>query len=457
MKSSVEELSSVQRRITVEIPAAEVSKTLDKLYKALKSQARLKGFRPGKVPRSVLEKYYGERMSAQAAEEMITAAYPKALEEAEVQPVAQPELDHELPRAGEDFVFKITLDVRPEFELDPESYKGLELKEPKLEVTDEVIGERLDELRDRQAVLTPVKEDRPAAIGDVVVVDYQSFDGDEPVEGGQAENVELELGSGKVQQEIEVALVKAKVGDEVQAVVSYDDQAGNPKLAGKDIRFEIKVTALKEKVLPELDDEFALSLGPDFESLDALKERIKNDVESFYQQQRDAALRTQILDQVRELGDFELPTSLVENEVDAMVEDFKNRLQGSGLDPDQANLDDAKIREDFRPQAEKKVRAGIVLGRIAEMEGVEVTDEDIDAHLEKLSERTGQPAEIIKQIYIKNNMMEDLRAQVLEENTLQAIKAGATIEQVDPADIAPQSPADGGDESDQDQPEDEES
>lgn len=449
MKSSVEELSSVQRRITVEIPAAEVTKTLDKLYKTLKSQAKLKGFRPGKVPRSVLEKYYGERMSAQAAEDMITAAYPQALEEAQVQPVAQPDLDHELPKAGEDFVFKITLDVRPEFDLDPESYKGLALKEPKLETTDEVINERLEELRNRQAVLTPVEEERPAAIGDVVVVDYESFDGDEPVEGGQAENVELELGSGQVQQEIEVALVKAKVGDQVSATVSYDAETSNPKLAGKDIRFELKVTALKQKVLPDLDDEFALSLGPDFDSLDALKERIKADVESMYQQQRDAALRTQILDQVRELGQFELPTSLVENEVDSMVEDFINRLKSSGLDPEQANLDQEKFRADFRPQAEKKVRAGIVMGRIADLEEVEVSDADIDAHLEKLSERTGQPAEIIKQIYIKNNMMGDLNAQVLEENTLQAIKANATIEQVDPAELAPKpEPADG-DEGDQ--------
>lgn len=441
MNSSVEELSSVQRRVTVEIPAAEVDSTLDKLYNTLKKQAKIKGFRPGKVPRSVLEKYYGERMAEQAAEDLIGSVYTQALNDAELQPVSQPDLKFDPPQAGQDFVFKITLDIKPEFELDPASYKGLSLREPDLKVSEEDINARLEELQARQAVLTPVEDDRPAEIGDVVVADYKSFEGDEPLEGGQAENVELELGSGQVQQEIDVALVKAKVGDTVEAKVHYDEKSANPKVAGKDVRFEITVKALKKKVLPELNDEFALSMGPDFDSLDALKERLNKDLDEMYQQQRDAAVRNQILDQIRELGEFELPASLVENEMDSMLEDFKNRLRQSGLDPDAANLNDEHMRKDFRGQAENKVRAGIVMGRIAEIEGIDVTDADVDARLEKLAERTGQPAEVIKQIYIKNNMMDQLAAQVMEENTLQAIKGNATIEKVDPAVFAEENAA----------------
>lgn len=437
MKTSMEELSSVQRRVTVEIEAKEVDKTLNQLYNTLKGQAKLKGFRPGKVPRSVLEKYYGERMAAQAAEQMITAAYPEVLAEAELQPVAQPELDHELPEPGKDFVFTVVLDVRPEFELEQSAYQGLALKEPRLEVTDEEIDKRLEELRSRQAVLTPIEEDRPAAIGDVVVVDYESFDGDEPMEGGTAENVELEMGSGQVQKEIEVALIKAKVGEQVQAMVTYDEKGSNPQVAGKEIRFEMTVKGLKEKVLPELDDEFVMSMGPEFDSVDALRERIGQDLDAHFQQQRDAALRTQILDQIRDLAEFELPMSLVNVEIDSMVEDFRNRLKQSGLDPDEANIDDSVMRDGFQEQAEKKVQAGIIMGRIADIEKVEVGEEDIDAHLETISERTGQPAEVLKQIYTKNNMMSELEAQVLEENTLQAIKANATIEQVDPAELEP--------------------
>jgi len=437
MKVKVEELSSVRRKVSVEIPAAEVDKLLNQIYRRIGRSARLKGFRPGKAPRKILERYYGDRAAAEAAEQLVGHNYAPALQETGLEPVAQPDFDFEAPQAGRDFTFHILLDVRPEFELDPSSYKGITLKEPKLEVTDEIIDQRLQELRERQAVTVPLEEERPAAPGDVVVVDYTSFVGEEPVQGGAADNVEIELGAGKVPEEIDVALVKCKPGDMVEATVAYgQDDAPNPELAGKEVRFKFLVKQLKKKVLPELDDDFARSVSPEFDSLKALKERIAKELEDAYQQERDAALRTQILDAIRDLGEFELPASLVEEETRQMVDSVKQRLRQQGVDLQAADLDEAKMAEDFRPAAERKVRAGIVLGKIADQEKVEVQPEDEQAHFEKMAERTGQPASALKEIYNKNNMMSSLRAQLLEEKTLQAIKADAKIELVDPAELA---------------------
>jgi len=439
MKVNVEELSQVQRQITVELPASEVNKTLDKIYKQIKSRAKLKGFRPGKAPRAVLERYYGDQAANEATQELLGGSYHEALQESGLEPVAQPEFDFDPPAAGQDFLYKLVFDVRPGFELSKEAYQGLELKEPKLEASEEEVNQRLEQLGERQAVLVPLEEERPAEIGDIVVIDYQAFDGETPMEGGTAENVEVDLGGGQSQQEIEVALVKAKVGDEVEATVHYDDDHANQSMAGKDVRFAMQVKGLKKKVTPELDDDFARSLGGEFDTLQALKDRISADLEEMYAEQRNQELRKQILDQVRDLAEFEVPSSLVAEETEAMVNDFKQRLKQSGMDPDTAGLDDAKLAEDFKPQAEKKVKAGIILGRITEMEEVETSQEDIDAEFEKMAERTGQPAQALKDIYNKNNAMPSLTARILEEKTLQAIKAGATIELVDPAELAAKS------------------
>jgi trigger factor len=435
MKTNVEELSSVQRKLTVTVPAEQVDKTMNDAFKRLGGKVKLKGFRPGKAPRRILEQYYGMQVSLESAEALVSQAYGPALEESGLQPVAQPSLDYDPPQKGQDFSFEVTLDVRPEFELDPEALKKLELKEPDLQVTDEEIDRRLEELRERQAILAPLEEDRPAETGDILVVDYASFNGDEPVEQGEAENVELELGAGQVQEEIEVALVKAKVGDQVSATVNYDDRAANEAVRGKSIRFDITVKAMKKKVLPELDDELAASVSPEFETLDALKERMSQDLEKMYEEQRNGALRDQIMDQIRDLAEFELPGSLVAAEQEELVKRFKDQLKQSGLDPEQANFDDEKLKADFLERAQSTVKAGIVLGRISDLLEIDVGEEDVDAELEKLSGRVGQPAGVIKEIYKKNNMMPDLRSQVLQEKTLQAIKADATITIVDPAEL----------------------
>jgi trigger factor len=436
MKVNVQEINSVQRQVEVTVPAEQVDKLQDKLYQRLKKQARLKGFRQGKAPRSILERYYGPQVAAETAENLISETYPQALQEAGLEPLARPDFDFLPPKAGEDWTYQVTLDVRPSFELPKEAYTGLELKEPDLKVSDEEVGQRLEELRARQAVLAPLEQERPAAAGDVVVVDYTSTVEGEPLEGGAADNVEVELGSGQSQEEIEVALLKTKPGDIVEAKVDYPEDVNNPQVAGKTVTFKLIVKDVKQKVLPELDDDFARSVSPEFDSLQALTDRIRQELEKNYQQQKDQALKSQIFEKLQEVGEFDLPGSLVEEEMDGMAQNFKERLRQSGMDPDQVGLDDEKIKADFRPQAERKVRAGMVLGQISDQEQVEVAEEDIEAEIERVAEQVGQPAKVVREMYSKNNMMPQLKAQVLEEKTLQVVKAGANITQVDPAELA---------------------
>jgi len=436
MKVNVEQINTVKRALTVEVPAAEVDKAIEKLFAKHGRKAKIKGFRAGKVPRAVLERYYGPQVAFEAAEVLVTEHTNPAIDEVGLSPLAQPEFDFDgPPQKGQDFAFKVLFDVRPQFDLTPESYKGFEIKEPNLVVGEEELNKRLDDLRARQAMLVPMEDDRPAQTGDVVVVDYQSFEGDEPVEGGAAENVDVELGAGQVREEIEVALVKVRPGDEVETTVRIEDKKDGADVA-KDVRFKLVVKAIKKKLLPDLDDDFARSVSPQFETLDALRQRIRQDMEDAFAREKEMQVRRQILDHIRELGQFDLPESLVAQEVDNMVESFKSRLRQSGMDPDAVGLDAEKLASDFRPEAEKKVRAGIVLGRISEVENVDVTEEDFTAHYEKVSAQTGQPADVIKEIYNKNNMMGSVIAQLLEEKTLQAIKSGAIIKSVDPSELA---------------------
>jgi len=436
MKVDVEQINSVERCLNVEIPAQEVDKVQENLYKRLKKTARIKGFRAGKVPRSILEKYYAPQVAAETAESLISDSYAKALAEAKLEPMARPDFDFEAPQAGQDFVYKVTLDVRPDFQVPEDKYKGLALKEPDLKVTEEEVDNRVKALADNQAVLVPLEESRPAAIGDVVVIDYQSFVGEDALEGGAADNVEVELGKGQVQEEIEVALVKTKPGDIVEAKVQYEDNYRDPKLAGNQVRFKLIVKEIKIKKLPELDDDFARSVGPEFESLDMLKERIRTELDKAYQRQKDQALQTQILDLIREVGEFDLPKTLVRDEAEELAKNFKQRLSQSGMDPSLAGLDDEKIIADFMPQAERKVRAGIVLGQISDQEKVEAKDEDLDQRIAEIAEQVGQSAAMVREMYTKNNMMDALHADVMQEKTLQAIKADAKITKVDPAELA---------------------
>jgi trigger factor len=436
MKVDVEQVNSVERLLTVEIPAKEVDKAQDNLYKRLKKTARIKGFRAGKVPRSILEKYYAPQVAAETAENLISETYAQALGEAKLEPMARPDFDFEPPQTGQDFVYKVTMDVRPEFEVPEDKFKGLALKEPDLKVTDEEVDNRVTALAENQAVLVPLEEERPSATGDVVVVNYQSFVGDEPLEGGEADNVEVELGKGQVQEEIEIALVKTKPGDMVEAKVDFDANHQDARMAGQTVTFKLLVKEIKTKKLPELDDDFARSVGPEFESMDALKERIKDEMEKAYQRQKDQAVHTQILDQIRDLGEFDLPKTLVRDEAEEMAKGFKQRLSQSGMDPAMAGLDDEKIIADFMPQAEQKVRAGIVLGQIADQLKVEASEEDLDARIAQIAEQVGQPAQVVKEMYTKNNMMDTLNADVMQEKTLQAIKADAKITMVDPAELA---------------------
>lgn len=441
MKVSVEELSSVQRKVTVEVPAKDVDKTMEVLYKRLSRQAQIKGFRPGKVPRSILEKYYGSQVAAETAENLIGDRYPEALAESKLEPVARPDFDFGIPMAGQDFAFSVILDIKPEFTLDTGIYKGLKLKEPKLEVSEAEISQRLEALASRQAVLAPLDSLRPAETGDVVIMDYQFFKGQDPVSSGHSENVEVELGKGQLPTEIELALLRANVGDSVETTVHYGPEATNPELQDQDVRFVMQVKDVKKKLLPEIDDDFARSLSPEFSSLQVLKDRIVADLEESYQAQRDHALRTQILDQLRDKGEFDLPSTLVREDVEGMMENFKNRMRQQGMDPQSVGLEEDKLVEGFQEQAQKKVRAGIVLGRIAEQEDVQVTAEDVDKEINQMAERMGQPAGVIKEMYIKNNMMPTLQARILEKKTLQVIKADAILEKVDPAELAEETEA----------------
>ena len=435
MEIAVQELSPVLRCLKVQIPAQEVTSALTGEFKKIQRESKIRGFRPGKAPLSMIERNYAPQALAQTAESLVERHYTEAFKQCALNPLERPELDFDLPESGKDFEFRLTFDVMPVFELAPEAYRKLKFDVPRLEVGDDDVDNRISLLRERNAPVIPLEDHRPLQKGDLVSIDYQSFMEDKPLSNGTAEGVTVELGQASLMSSIEEALLGAQPGDQVQAIVHNDDNTKDPALRNKDVRYEIKINSLLQKVLPPLDDEFAKSINPEWNSLDDLQVALRQDLTTAAKEQQESALRRQIVDQLNGLGTFELPGSLVKAELEDMLKNFKNQLRRSGLDPEKAGLNEEQLKIQFAPQAERKVRAGLVLSRITEQEEIKVEESDLDEEIARMAQSMHQPPEFIKDFYTKNNMLSSLNAHILEEKTLRIIKDNAIITEKDPKEL----------------------
>ena len=430
MKYTVEELSQVQRKLKVEVPLEDVQKVRQGVLKKTQRTAKFKGFRPGKAPLSLVESNYGPQVTMDTVEEVINQYYPQAILQSGHNPINQPKFDVESMDMDKDFVFSAEFEVRPQFELDSAQYLGLELTEPALDVSESSVEDTIKHLLEHHAKFVEIDDVRPAEQGDVVVVDYQTFEGETALED-KVENADLELSPGVLLAPIAEALAGAEPGQSVEAFVDFDENVDNPALKGKHVRFVFSVKGLKKKELPEFGDEFVKATWPDMENAEQFRARVKEDLEQRFNQQREQNLRQQVVDKLDDMSEFEVPESLVKAEQEAMVNKFKQYIQGQGVDSLPGFNDDV-LMEEVRENATKKVKAGIVLGRIAELEKVDVEQGDIEKELEKQAQgMQGMPASAVREFYTKNNMMQTLVGRILEDKTLQHLIAAAKITQAE--------------------------
>ena len=432
MNVTIEEINSIKRKLIVELPEEDARKAWRKLLDAYVRKAQLKGFRPGKAPRDMVARIYAEELKREVTEELVNEAVPAILKEHDLTPMGLPALDEvdyqdDLPRK-----FSVLVELKPVF--DTPEWRGLKLQRPKSRVDDELVGKKLEELRQSLATVKKLDEDRPLVMGDLASVSYRAYDekGTElPKYGGGPFNIDL-VESRQMTPGFIEGLLGMKAGETRDITVTLPEDAVDRKMAGRKLKLAATVLELKIRELPDLDDEFAKDLGlNDVETLEALKERLHRDLLKDEADQADRLFNHQLTGRLADLVAMDLPSFMVEREISSRLKNLGSSFARGGMDFQKMGVDPAQLRERLRPRAEKSVTAALVLDQIGRDNKVEVSPEDIEAELVEMSREYGQPPEVLRDYYRSHNMMDSLKEGLRISKTLDLIKAQAKIEEVE--------------------------
>jgi trigger factor len=425
MKTTVEDLSSVKKKLVIEVEAEDVEKRLDKSFRDYGKKAKIKGFRPGKIPRNILENYFGKQIFSEVTESLIKETLPKGLEETKLLPLNIPIIEHEVLKRGMNYHYTAIMEIRPEFQLG--EYKGIEVEKETYTVTDQDVSNQLEEIRSAHATLHPIAEGRGIREGDYVVLHYEGFDDNGSIEGIKAQDFSLIIGNKKFFPGVEDALVGLKKGESPTIPVEFDKDYFHSKLAGKKVSFKIHIVDIKEVQLPELNDDFFKQLGEGVKSLDDLNQKIKEELTSREEKRVDKELKERLIEKIAKDVEFELPESLVEAEINSGIESVKQNLIRTGSDLEKSGLDEKKIREEFRPISEKKIKDILILDEIAKQNDLTVSEQDIEEGFKEMSKIMGYDPMTLRKYHETNNMIGSYRQALLKEKALNYLVENATV------------------------------
>jgi trigger factor len=420
MKVDVESLEACRRRLSVEAPLDVVREAWERAYGRVQKQARLPGFRKGHVPRSLVKLHFADDVRREVAEHLIPDLYRQAIAEAQLEPVNEPDLSDVSLEENAPLTFKAVVEIRPAIALG--EYKGLEVQHGPTPVTDENVETALEQMRQHHAQLTSVE--RPAAPGDVVIVDYTlSPEGLAPnTESGYA----FQVGEGTVLPEIDHAVVGMRAGDACEVGVRFAAEHRREELRDRPGRATVKVVEVKEKVLPALDDELAKSMGQ-FADLAALRAEVQTQLERGQAAEDRHALEDKVVDALLTRHEFGIPESLVMRQIAHQIEHARERMRRQGVDPDRLPWDYEKLIAELRPGAERAVRRALLLEAVAEREGLSAPDADVDAEVERIAQAGQRPAPAVRRMMEKSGDLEALRRGLRERMTLQFLIDRAQI------------------------------
>ncbi len=412
MKTKVEKLEKNQLKLEITVEADEMKEAMEQAARALGQKVKVPGFRKGKVPRTVIEARFGKgAILEEALDKVLPETYEKALDEHDINPIDKPvinivEADPEKP-----FVYEATVQLRPEAELG--QYKEVEAEKEEYTVEDKDVSSALDRLRERHSTMVNV-EGRPVENGDHVIIDFKGFLGEEAFEGGSAEGYSLEVGSGSFIPGFEEQLVGAQPKEERDVQVVFPEDYHADHLAGKEVVFKVTVHEIKQKKLPELDDEFAKTSG-EFDTLQDLKEDLKNNLIKTAEDTIQRNFENAVLTKVVEDAKVDIPEVMIEKRIDRMVDQMAEDLKRQGLSMDDyqkyLSKTTEEMRSDMKPAAERELKTELVLEAVVKVEGIEATGEDVDAEIEKIAEVYSQDKETVKKAFESQGTI-----PVIEEN-----------------------------------------
>jgi trigger factor len=430
MKTELNDVSPTRKEIKIEIEPAQIRDAYDRISKQYSKEASVPGFRPGHAPTSVVRTRYKSEIRSEVLRELIPEAINSAIREHSLNALGEPnvELDNTmaLERLGEDpLTVTVGIEVMPEVQLD--TYKGLEVNRRKRPITDADVDRMIESLRDNSASLQPV-EDRASELGDTVTVNARGNFVEEPEEEEiKVDDVEVVVGGPGVQQEFTENLTGVRPEDTRTFTVAYPADFSSPGLAGKTVQYTTEVTAVREKELPELDDEWAKSLGGDFDSVETLKTKVREDLEARATAESDHLLREEIMKKLLDAHKFEVPESLVNQQTQHRLESVARQMMQRGIDPRNQELNWESAREELQGQAEEDVRATMLLEKIAEVENIGVSDEEIEAEIDAIATASRQPKIQVRAALTKDGGERSIAHRLRSRKALDLLVENASV------------------------------
>jgi trigger factor len=413
MKVTVEELAPCKKKVHVEVDPEEMDKKFQEAYRELQQKTQIPGFRPGKAPLSLLKVRFGDYVRDKVLEKTFPETYEKAIEEAGIKVATEPNVPVLELEEGRPFKIVIEVEEEPDFEL--KEYEGLEIEEVKYQVTPEEVERFIGRMRDQKATLSD-REDKTARDGDLVVVDYDIEVNGEVLDSKKGEGMSLVLGSGETVSGFEDGVVGHKVDDTFPIGVEIPQNHYDEALAGKSAKFIITLKEVKEREIPELNDDFAKEMG--YESLEEMKEKVMETLREEHEQRAEAEMMAQIRDKLVTQYDFSVPSSLVEKEVEKRLEDEKFHLRLRGADPENADVDWEDRRKGLEEEAIADTRFSYLLSRIAEAENIEVDEGEMRGKIDEMAQRFQRPVDEVMELMYKTGRLQSLSLDMLHKRVL---------------------------------------
>ena len=431
MKTELIDLSSTRKEIKIEIEPEQIRAAFDRISQQYSKGATVPGFRPGHAPTSVVRTRYKSEIRSEVLRELLPDAVNNAIIEHSLNPLGEPDVQLDnteaLERLGEEpLTLKVALEVLPEITLN--EYKGLEATRRIRPISDDDINSVIEGLRDSSASLQPVEE-RASELGDTVTINARGRFVDDPPEAEEikVDDVEVVLGGQNVQKEFTESLTGVRPEETKTFVVDYPLDFTSPGLAGKKVEYVAEVTAVREKELPELDDEWAKSLGGDFDSVDTLRAKVREDLEGRASAEAEHNLRSDVVKKLLEAHQFEVPESLIEQQTNQRLQDVARQMMNRGIDPRNEQLNWEAAREEMKGQAEEDVRATMLMAKIAEAENLTVSDEEIDAEIELIATQARQPLEQVRAALTKNGGERSIAQRLRNRKALDLLIENARV------------------------------
>lgn len=422
MKVTVEDISTVKKKLHIQVPPDAIAVEMKKALADVAKKATIPGFRPGKAPKNVVERHYEAEIQSEVMNRIISDSYLQALKAHDLSPVEMPNITNISPlEKNAPLNFSAVVEVRPKFELG--AYEGMEVKETPVAASDDELNQTVDRLREMYAQLEVV-EGQPLAKDHTAIIDFEGFREGKSIEGAKAQDHLLHLGTGSLIPGFEEQITGMNKGETREISVQFPGDYSNKDLAGKDAKFTVTLKEVKKKVMPELNDEFAKDIG-DHKTVDELKARIKEDIEIRKKNELVSAQREALLSTLIEAHTFEVPEGMVDREINSMARQQVTRMARQGIDV-QKVFDAAKFRQEHRDIAVKRVKGTLILDAIADKEKIEVSDAEVNGALAAMARSANQKLEAVKQYYeSQEGGMDNLRASLVEEKTLSLLLSKA--------------------------------